>query len=68
VFTQGSDQEKEAWREAQWRKQEEAEALAAVRELSEDASKNERSSDYASQTEQAVTNRMCLTCAVPLTH
>jgi hypothetical protein len=41
VFTQGSDQEKDAWREAQWRKQEEAEALAAVRELAEDASKSE---------------------------
>jgi len=49
VFTRGSDQEQEAWRETQWRKQEEAEALAAVRELAEDASKSEGSSDYAAR-------------------
>lgn len=41
VFTEGTREEQEAWREEQWRKQEEAEALAAVRELAEDASKSE---------------------------
>jgi hypothetical protein len=59
-------QEQEAWREAQWRKQEEAEALAAVRELAEDASKSEGSSDYAAKTGQAVPEQKCVTCGVLL--
>jgi hypothetical protein len=66
VFTRGSDQEKETWREARWRKQEEAEALAAVRELSEDASKSEGSSDYASTTEHAIADHKCVTCGLAL--
>ena len=66
VFTQGSDQDQEAWRETQWRKHEEAEAQAAVRELAEDASKSEGPSDDASRTEQAATDHKCLTCGVPL--
>lgn len=41
IFREGTDEEQEAWRDAQWRKHEEAEAQAAVRELAEDASKSE---------------------------
>jgi len=66
VSRQGSDQEQEAWREAQWRKQEEAEAEAAVRDLAEDASKGEGSSDYAGKMEQAIADHKCLSCGVPL--
>jgi hypothetical protein len=66
TFTEGTDEKQEAWREAQWRKQEEAEVQAAVRELAEDVSKSERSNDYAGKTEQALADRKCLTCGVPL--
>ena len=66
VFTEGTREEQDAWRDAQWRKQEEAEAQAAVRELAQDASKSEGSSDYPSWTEQAPVDHKCLTCGVPL--
>ncbi len=68
VFTKGTEEQQEVWREAQWRKQEEAEAQAAVRELAEEASKSEGSSalDHAGKGKQTATDYKCLTCGVPL--